>query len=341
VSAQGQVPAAASGGTPQPAAADEGRRRFDPGTFAARFYLIFVWAVVIAVFGILRPHTFLSQGNLTSILSSQAVLVFLTLALLSPFLAGDFDLSVASTMGLSATLIAVLNGQHEWSLGIVLLIALFAGLLVGAVNGLLVVKVGVDSIVATLGMSTFLVGIALWISNLETAGGISQTLLNAMTDSLFGLPYAFYYCIILAAILWWVFEFTPFGRQLVFVGRNPTVARLSGINVSAVRFAGFMISGLIGSLAGIVCAGQLGAFQSSTAPTYLLPAFAAAYLGATVIKPGRFNPWGSLVAIYFLITGISGLQLIGLTGWVNEVFYGGALMVAVTISTIVARHVRT
>jgi ribose transport system permease protein len=291
------------------------------------------------IFAILVPNTFISEGTLLIVFGSQSVLLVLTLALLVPLLAGEFDLSVASNLGLTATLIAVLNGQDGWPLGISVAIAIAAGVLVGLVNGFLVVRVGVDAIVATLGMATFLLGVALWASNSVTIGGISQSLINAATTQVLGLPLSFYYGIVIAIIFWYVTRHTPLGRHLTFVGQGREVAQLAGIRVERLRWGAFVVSGILSALAGTILAGTLGAFQASTSPTFLLPAFAAAFLGSTVINPGRFNAWGSVVAIYFLITGITGLELLGFSGWIEQVFYGATLMVAVTLSTLVRRRV--
>lgn len=117
------------------------------------------------------------------------------------------------------------------------------------------------------------------------------------------------------------------------------MARLTGVRVDRIRIGSFIGAGALASVAGIIQAGQLGAFQASSATSFLLPTFVAAFLGTTAVVPGRFNPWGSLIAIYFLITGVTGLNLLGLTGWVQDAFYGAALIVAVTLSTIVRRRI--
>jgi ribose transport system permease protein len=314
-------------------------RRVSAGNIVYRYALVFVWVVMGIVFAILKPDTFPTSATIQTVFGSQSVLVVLTLALLVTLAVGEFDLSVASTLGLSATLIAKLNALEHWPLGVTVLVALVAGVLVGLVNGFLVVYIGVDAIVATLGMGTLLLGIALAISNSVTIGGIDQTLLDSANQHFLGLPRSFWYGIVLAAIFWYVLQHTPLGRHLLFVGQNRDVSRLAGIRVDRIRLGAFVATGFLSALAGVILAGTLGAFQSSVAPTYLLPAFAAAFLGSTVVMPGRFNPWGSVIAIYFLITGITGLQLLGLSGWIEQVFYGGALIVAVTLSTLVRRRV--
>jgi ribose transport system permease protein len=316
----------------------EGGRRLRAADIVYRYALVFAWLAMAAVFAILRPNTFLTGATVQIIFGSQSVLLVLTLALLVTLAVGEFDLSVASTMGLAATLIAVLNGEHGVAVGWTILVALAAGCIVGAVNGVLVVNVGVDAIVATLGMGTLLVGVALAISNSVTIGGISQGLQNATNNHFLGLPRSFWYGMLIAAMFWYVLEHTPLGRHLLFVGRNRDVSRLAGLRVDRIRFGAFVACGFVSALAGVILAGTLGAFQASTAPDFLLPAFAAAFLGSTVVNPGRFNPWGAAIAIYFLITGITGLELLGLSGWIEQVFYGAALMAAVTLSTLVRKR---
>jgi ribose transport system permease protein len=139
-------------------------------------------------------------------------------------------------------------------------------------------------------------------------------------------------------IIWYVFEFTPLGRRLLFAGRGRNVARLSGINVDRVRLGALISSGVISALGGVVYAGTTGAADPTSGTQLLLPAFAAVFLGATTIVPGRFNPVGSLVAVFFLVTGITGFQLLGAESYVQNLFYGGALVIAVALSQLARRR---
>lgn len=304
-----------------------------------RYALLAVWGVVIVLFGALRPETFLTTANFSTIFGSQAILVVLTLALLAPLTAGDFDLSVAATLTLSAMTLAILNVNHGWPIVTAIAAALAVGLLVGLVNGTIVVALGVDSLIVTLGTSTFIAGVVLWISNSQTVSGVSEGLIDLVVVNRFlGIPLAFYYGIALGIVMFYVFEFMPAGRRLLFVGRSRTVARLSGIRVARLRFGAFAVSGLISAFAGVLYAGTLGSADPTSGLSFLLPAFAAAFLGATTIQPGRFNPLGSIAAVYFLVTGITGLQLLGVQTFVQQLFYGGALVVAVALSQLARRR---
>jgi ribose transport system permease protein len=306
---------------------------------AERYALLAAWGATCVVFGILRPDTFLTTSNFTTIFGSQAILVVLALALLPPLTAGDYDLSVAATMALSSMTLAILNVNHHWSIGASIIASLSIGVLVGFVNGALVVLLDIDSLIATLGSSTFIAGIVLWISNSQTISGISQSLINVVVvDRFLGIPLEFYYGIALGLVILYVFEFMPVGRRLLFVGRGRNVARLSGIHVARLRWGALVVSGLISAFGGVLYAGTLGSADPTSGLSFLLPAFAAAFLGATTIMPGRFNPLGTVAAVYFLVTGITGLQLLGVQTFVQQLFYGGALVLAVALSQVARRR---
>jgi ribose transport system permease protein len=321
------------------AAAPADKRRRPPSGRLEALALPIAWLVVIVVFSVLETDTFFTSANAASILASQAVLVVVTLGLTIPLIAGDFDLSIGSVVGTSALLIAILNVRMGWNIWAAVVVALLAGVVVGLVNGLLTVLLGIDSLIVTLGMSTLLTGITLWISAANTITGIDQTLIDIVISyRLLGIPLEFYYAIVFALILWYVFAFTPLGQRLLVVGRNREVARLSGMRVSTLRIGALVASALVAALGGVLIAGTSGSAGPTTGLDLLLPAFAAAFLGSTTIKPGRFNPWGTVIAVYFLVTGITGLQLLGLESFVQNIFYGGALILAVSFSQIIRRR---
>ena len=300
-----------------------------------RFALPIVWALVVLAFSLAMPSTFPHLGNAAAILGSQVIVLLLAFALLVPLLAGDYDLSVSNNAAFGAMVLSVLNSQHQVPWGLAALVVLFVGPLIGIVNGTLTLVLGIDSLIVTLGVGTLISGIDAWISGSAIITGISPQLVQLTSiDHFLGIPLEFWYGVVVCVVLWYMLSFTPAGRRLLFVGRNRTVARLSGLRVGRIRMLSFAAAGLISSVCGIVLAGTLNGADPSAGSTYLLPAFAAVFLGATTITPGRFNPWGAFVAVYFLGTGISGLQLLGLASWIQPVFYGGALVVAVAFSQL-------
>jgi ribose transport system permease protein len=304
--------------------------------YAEQYGLIVVWAVLIAVFGALKPDTFLTWSNASSLLGSQAVLVVVTLGLIIPLTANDFDVSIANVMTLSSMVIAVLNVLHHVPIGWCMLIALATGVLVGLVNGFFITVFRINSLIVTLGVGTFLHGVTLWMSDSMTISGVAPVLVRyVIVTRVLGIPLEFYYAIVICVVVWYLFEYTAVGRRILFVGRGREVARLSGIRANRVRRGCLVASSFLGALAGVMYAGTIGAADPQSGLSYLLPAFAAAFLGATTIVPGRFNPWGATLSVYFLVTGITGLTFLGIRTFVQELFYGGALVVAVTLSQLV------
>jgi ribose transport system permease protein len=301
-----------------------------------RLALLLAWAFVIIVFGAVRPNTFLTWGNFSAILGSQAVLVVVALGLTLSLTAGDYDLSIASVLSLAGTVLAVLNARNGVPIGWAIVAALAVGAAVGFINGFFVIFFRINSMIVTLGIGTFVHGVTLWLGDQETISGISSGLVEAViVRRLFGVPLSFYYAFALCVLIWYVFSYTVLGRRLLFVGRGREIARLSGIRVDRLRWGCFIVSGLMGAIAGILYVGTVAAADPNSGLSFLLPAFAAAFLGATSINPGRFNPWGTMISVYFLVTGITGLSILGVSTFIQDLFYGGALVVSVTLSQIV------
>jgi ribose transport system permease protein len=328
---------------PEPAAAQGATvvvpaRQSALAQFCHRYALLFAWAATIALFSLLEPDSFLQIQNFTSIFNSQAVLVVLTCSLVLTLTSSEYDLSAASVLSLSAMLIAVLNAQLQVPVGWAILVALAAGILVGTINGILVVVVGIESIIATLGMGSLVSGITLWISHSNMISGISVNLVNyVIVPRFFGISLGFVYAVLIAAALWYFLTYTPLGRQLLFVGRGRRVARLSGLAVGKLRFGAMVGGSFLAAIAGVLYAGTSASADPNSCDSFMLPAFAAAFLGSTSIVPGRFNAWGSFAAVYFLVTGIYGLSLMGIQVFVQNLFYGGALIIAVALSILVRR----
>jgi ribose transport system permease protein len=297
---------------------------------------------VIVVFSILAPNTFFNVRNFTTMFGTQTTLVMLALALLIPLTAGDYDLSVAATLTMSGMVVAVLNANHGVPIGVAIVVALALGALIGFINGFFVMVFDIDPFIVTLGTGTVILGLTLWISGSQTISGVSNWLSSWVVERrLFGISLEFYYGLLLCVLLWYIFDFTAVGRRILFVGRGTNVARLSGIRVGRVRWGCFIAAGIIAAAAGVLYTGTAGASDPTSGSTFLLPAFAAAFLGSTTITPGRFNPWGTFIAVYFLATGITGLAILGVQTWVQNVFYGGALVIAVSASQVVKkRHER-
>jgi ribose transport system permease protein len=304
-----------------------------------RYALVALWGVMIAVYSALESSTFDTSGTFQTIFGSQAALVFLSMAFLCTVIVGEFvDLSVASVLGLCATIVPVLSVFDHVGVALASVIAVAVGVCAGAINGFLVVYVGVNTIVVTLGMSTLLSGIALAIAHLSAVSGLSTSFGQIALANVWGLPISFYYGLALAVAFAYLLAFTPLGRHMQFVGANREVSRLAGVRVNLIRFGAFVAAGGICGIGGVVVAAGLGGFDPSTSITYLLPTVSAVFLGTAAVRPGRFNPLGTIIGLYFLATGILGLQELGFSGWISDVFYGAALVVAVTLTTLLRKR---
>jgi ribose transport system permease protein len=297
------------------------------------------FAALIAGFGIHSPHQFLTLRNFSNIFGAQAVLFVLTMALLVPLTNGDLDLSVGALSGMVSMLVAVMNVNDGIPVVWCILVALAAGLLCGLINGLIVVRFDVNPFIITLATGTVFGGIQEWLSKEQTIVGVSTKLSEwTFVKEIFSIPIEFYYGLVIMLIAWYVLTFTAFGQRSLFVGQSREVARLSGFNVGRIRLRGFVIAGFVSAISGILYVGTTGSASPGTGANLLLPAYAAAFLGLTTIQPGRFNAIGAGISVYFLATGVSGLELLGAQDYVQSLFYGVVLVIAVVASRLVGRR---
>lgn len=317
-----------------PGRTTESRLNAVAADISRRGSLIAVWLLIFIFFALMKPEQFLTVGTFQTIFGSQQALVFIGLGALCAFAVGEFDFSVAAVAGMSATLLAVLVSEQGVNLWLAVVLSVAAAVMVGAFNAFLIIKIGINPIVTTLGVATLLTGLSSRLSNGGSVFLDSPQLAKISSTPIFGLPINFYYGLIIAAVFTYVLSCTPLGRHMLFVGSNRSVARLAMVRVNRIRAGAYMSSSLLCGIGGVLMVGSVGGFDPSSAASYLLPVLSATFLGTAVIQPGRFNPAGSMIAIYFLATGIVGLQVMGFAGWISDVFYGSALIIAIVLSTL-------
>jgi ribose transport system permease protein len=325
---------------PQPSSVEQAEPRASAKTIALtiaeRYGVVIALGLLFLGFSIALPSTFPTWPDVQTMVNSQALVLMLALGLTLPLRAGDFDLSIAGTLGASGALTAQLI-THGHGLAVAIIGALGLGLLVGLVNGILIVKVGVDAFIVTLGMGTALGGLAYAITGSQVLSQFPNGLLEIARTNFLGLPALTWYGWLLVLIAWFVYERTPLGRYLLFVGGSRESARLAGLPVDRLRMFAFIGSALISAITGVMLTSSIGALDPSLSGQFLLQPFTAAFLGATTITVGRFNAVGTLVGVYLLVVGITGLQLLGVEPWVTDVFNGGMLVLAVTFARIAAK----
>jgi len=308
---------------------------------ATRYSLIVIWILMTVVLMSMVPGEVNPIAALRAVLGQQTPVIFLGLGVVITMAVGEFDLSFAGIFGISAVALPSLVVLYGWSFPAAVAGALGLALLCGIINSWLIVKVGISSVVVTLGVSSVAGGLGYWLSGETTVSGLDPNLANFTVGTFLDLPYLFWYGLVLSLIVGYVMSFTPLGRNMLFVGSNRAVASLAGISVGRIRTGAYLASSLLAGASGVILAIGLGGYNPSTAATNLMPTFAAVFLGTVAIVPGRFNPLGMLIAAYFLLTGVFGLQLLGLSGWVTQVFYGVALVTAVTVSTLLQRKIKS
>jgi ribose transport system permease protein len=299
-----------------------------------RFSALYLGAAFIIMFGIWTPHLFLTMSTVDTIASSQAIGAMLGIAVIVPLATGVFDLSIGAVVNLTAVIAAVLMQQHNWNMWAAIAVAVAAGIIIGVVNGFIVVRLRVSAFIATLGTATIIGAVQTIVANQTQPLQPNSTLWQNLTQyEVGGFQVIVFYLLAIALFFWWLLDHTPTGRQLYAVGGNPEAARLSGINVAKWTWVSLIISATLAGVAGVLYCSLSGP-SLTFGSALLLPAYAAAFLGSTQLKPGRFNIWGTIIAVYVLATGIQGLQYVTGVQWLGDMFNGVALVVAVAFAAL-------
>ena len=288
---------------------------------------LLIAAIFFSVYGP-TSDTFLTAANLRVLIGGQAVVALVALAILVPLCAGNWDLSVGATAGAGAVFSA--SAMSDGNLFGAILFGLGLGGTVGLFNALLVTRFRINPVIASLGTMSLLVGLI----NMKTSGvavvsNIPQSLIELGSGTWFGMPRIAVVLLVVALATHYLLQYTPYGRYLYALGENTTAARLIGLRTELIGASTFVVAGLLAAVAGIVAVARSGGASPQLGDQLLLPAFAAAFLSAASIKPGRYNVFGLLVAVYFLAVINNGLNLIGAQPYVSSFVNGGALIVGV------------
>jgi ribose transport system permease protein len=295
--------------------------------------------LLVVVFALLLPASFTGSQNFRAILGNNTTVALLAMAEMIVIATGNYDLSIAYNVGLMHILAMGLLTDAGLPWPLVVIVTICAGGVVGWVNGVLVEYAKIDSFIATLGVGTILYGFGTWYTNgTQLVGNVPQAFANLNDAKLFTIPVPTYMVAAVAILAWVGLEHVPIGRQLYAIGSNRRAAELTGIRARRLVMGAFLCSGLIVGLAGVLLAARLQVAQSSVGPEFLLPAFVGALLGATTVRPGRVNAWGTIIAVLVLAIGIAGLQQLGNSFFAEPIFQGVALIVSVGLAGYAARR---
>jgi ribose transport system permease protein len=301
-------------------------------SYASRYGLLGAFLLSILIFSLVRSESFPTGRNAESILTNAAPSLIIAVGLTVVLVMQDFDLSFGAMIGLGggAAEAFMVDAGWPWQVAIVAILGL--GIVAGVLNGFMVAYLGGSSFIITLAMGTVLTGVEFALTNQNTVyQGFPQTFVDIASNEFLGLSNQIWIAAVIAIVIWVLLDRTEIGRYMYAIGGNPEAARLSGVRIRSYTTVALVLSATIAGGAGIMFA-SLNGPSLNFGGTLLLPAFAAAFLGSTQLIPGRFNVWGTLLAIFVLATGVQGLQLVSGASWLNDMFNGVALIIAVALS---------
>jgi ribose transport system permease protein len=290
---------------------------------------LYIFAALFMLFALWVPDTFLASSTWKALLDDQAVTALVAVALVIPLSAGSFNLAIGAEVGMGSILSAWLLSKQGLPIGAAVALTILAGGVIGLTSGLLIVGARIDSFIATLGMSSILLAMIAWVSGGQQILDLGAGYQQLGTHETFGITNPVYLMLLVALLVWYVLERTPAGRRVYATGGNIDAARLAGVRTAHVVVLSLVSCGLIAAFAGALLSSRLATGDPTVGPAYLLPAYAAAFLGSTQFRGGRYNVWGTVVAVYVLATGVKGLQLAGAPVWIPDLFNGAALLLAV------------
>lgn len=298
-----------------------------------RFLGLQLLVVLTVFFSAVYNITFFSADNYRAIASNESVGIILAMALLVSLVIGHYDLSIASVLTLSMIVVTGLLQEFQVDVAVACAAGVGTGLLVGVVNGVAVAVFRVNSLVATLATGSIALGVAQWWTNGRL---FTEHIPSSFTDlgnaELAGVPGIFVLALLIAAAVWWILEQTPLGRYLYALGDSPTAAGLAGLPTRALTVGTMAAGGALAGFAGVVEAVKLGAGNPTIGTAFLLPAFTAVFLGATIIRIGVPNVVGTIVAVLLMAVLVAGLNQSGLPFYVEPLLKGAVLLLAVAIT---------
>ncbi|TWH02674.1 ribose transport system permease protein [Nocardioides sp. J9] len=304
-----------------------------------RYGALMMLAALVLVMSALKPDTFATGNNVVNILNQSALSAVIAMGLTFTLVTGEFDLSIGNTASLAGVVACTVIVRHDLSIPVAILSGILVGILIGLLNGFVVTVLGVNALVATLGVGTLAVGV-----NYAIAGGTPVSLsdpdgfLEISLGRFLGIPYPVYIMAGLALLAWVVLNRTVLGRSMQAAGGNATAAELSGIRVDRVRVVGFVICGALAGLTGVLLATRTGSAAVSAGDTYLLAAFAAAFFGSAVLRDGQFHIIGTVIGVITVAVGFNAIALLGMETYWQYFFQGLVLIIGVGVGTVARRR---
>jgi len=304
--------------------------------FLARYGTIIALIGMILIFTIISPDAFPTANNFINVVNQASLTMIIAAGLTVAVIVGELDLSVGFAASLHGILVTGLIVSNHLPILLAVIIVLGIGAVIGLVNGLVVTKAKVNSVIATLGTGTILTGLAFAYSEgVPIVAGVPDAFLAiSLGHWLFGIPNNIVIMVGVVGGLWLLVERTTLGQEIQAAGGNPSAARLAGINVDRIKILGFVISGVCAAMTGILLASRLGSGTTGAADSYLLTAFAAVFLGSATLRDGEFHILGTVIGALIIAFGFNGLSIFGAPTFSQYILQGTILIVAVALSSL-------
>lgn len=304
---------------------------------SAKYGTIIFLVLMILTFSFLKPKAFASLGNFLNILNQSSLSAIIACGLTAVVIVGEFDMSIGYVASISGVLITGFMVNQGMNLGFAILCTLLVSLLWGLLNGLIVTKLKVSSVIATIGTgSGIILGLNYAYGNGKTiATGFDRLFTQMTLTRLFGvIPINILYMAVILLALWVLINKTELGQRIQAVGGNPVAARLSGIYVDRIKIIAFMLSSFCAGVTGILLASVLGSGTSNAGDSYMMNSFAAVYLGSATLKDGEFHILGTFIGVLIIRVVFNGLAIFGVPTFFQYLAQGAILILAVSLSTV-------
>jgi len=322
-----------------PDAAVGARRKLSLRVAAERWSLIIAFLAAAAIFSAARPSTFVAWANARAILDNASVLCVLAVGVTLILVLGEFDLSVGLVVGFCAAAGVSMMAFHHLSTGVAVAVSIGAGGVAGLANGIAVAYVRIPSFIATLAIGSIAAAAELAITQTSIFAGLSPSYATIATTRVAGLPLRAVIAAIVTLAFLVLLRATVYGRHASSIGDNVAAARLTGVPIERVTVIAFVLCGLTAGLAAVLVTSSANSYYPNIGTGYLLPAYAAAYLGLSLGGGLRFNVLGSYLGVLLLGMVTTGLTMLNQPSWMAALVQGAVLLVAVAGVAIRRRSV--
>lgn len=315
-------------------ASEESRRR--AYRWLAKYGTIMGMLIMIVIFSIAAPRSFPSARNFINVLNQVSLTAIIAGGLTVAVIVGELDLSIGYSASFAGVLVTGLLVNQGWPVILSIAVVLLVTVIIGLVNGAIVTKAKVNSVIATLGTGAIIVGLNYaYSTGKPIATGVPDNFLSLALGKVFGvIPNNIVTMFIVLTALWIIINRTEVGQWIQAVGGNVSAARLSGIRVDRVVIFSFVITAICAGITGILLASLIGSGTTTAGDAYLLNAFAAVFLGSATLRDGEFHILGTFIGVLIIGIGFNGLAIIGVPTFFQYIFQGAILVGAVALSSI-------